>query len=462
MAENVCTKVVANDLCSGCGICAGVCPQKTLSIQWNTYGEYSAVDQHNRCAENCTMCLQVCPFSSQAENEDVIAKPLFSDIPGIQHRSETGYYLDSYVGYSNIQNHRLNGASGGLTTWTLETLLEKDHINYAICVSSSSEREKLFTYTVCSTSEQIRACAKSCYYPVELSEVIHHILLCEGRYAVVGLPCFIKSLRLAMQKNRILRERIKYLLGLVCGQQKGKMFSEFVPTLKQVNPKNLISIQFRAKIPQKPASDYGLMYRYKDERGQNNEGLVSWTEGMDQAWCARYFTLNACNYCDDVFAELADAVFMDAWLPAYSSDWRGTSIILVRNPDIRKLLENGKAAKELCLDTISPEQVVFSQAGVVHSKREILAKRLTWASKNKRMVIPKRVKPSRLGIMDRLFITTENATMKQSKLLFSIMKEREYFRVTEFFRQMKSNMWVSKMVYMIICKLKHVKQKILS
>ena len=44
-----------------------------------------------------------------------------------------------------------------------------------------------------------------------------------------------------------------------------------------------------------------------------------------------YFKLNPCNYCDDVFAELADVVFMDAWLPKYSKDPLGHSLVINRN-----------------------------------------------------------------------------------------------------------------------------------
>jgi coenzyme F420 hydrogenase subunit beta len=457
---NICTEVVARDLCSGCGVCAGICPQKTLSMRWNTYGEYVAVDQYNRCSKNCDLCLQVCPFSAQVANEDEIGKELFSDIPRIQHRLETGYYLHSYVGYSSIQNHRLDGASGGLATWTLETLMEKGCADYAVCVSSNPERDKLFQYVVCSTPEQIRSCAKSCYYPVELSEVIRHILSCDGRYAVVGLPCFIKSLRLAMQKNAILRRRIKYLLGLVCGQQKGKLFSEYVTALKGENPKNIFSVQFREKDPIRPASDYGLRYRCANEQGQHKEGTVFWTEGMGQAWCGRYFTLSACNYCDDIFAELADVVFMDAWLPEYKCDWRGTSIVLVRNSEIKELLEKGQAAKELALNPIEQEHVIQSQAGVVFNKRTLLGKRLTWAARNKRMEIQKRVPPMRLGLADTIALKLEDIVMRQSKTYFLDLRDQGFFCLEEFSKKMQKTAWCDKLIYRIIHKLIRIKQRI--
>jgi len=74
----------------------------------------------------------------------------------------------------------------------------------------------------------------------------------------------------------------------------------------------------------------------------------------------------ACDFCDDVFAECADAVFMDAWLPNYSSDWRGHSIMLIRNSDLSSLFSSND---ECYLQSIGINQVVRSQLGVLDDKR---------------------------------------------------------------------------------------------
>ncbi len=109
--HNVCLDVVANNLCAGCGLCVGICPQKTLQMKFNEFGEYEAFDKNGVCRSECRLCLQVCPFSDQADIEDVLAKTIFKDVSDIKHRPETGYHLNCLVGHSNLVSHRVNAAS---------------------------------------------------------------------------------------------------------------------------------------------------------------------------------------------------------------------------------------------------------------------------------------------------------------------------------------------------------------
>jgi len=433
--KNVCCEVVAHNLCAGCGLCAGVCPQKTLKMRFNKFGEYSVFDANRNCSVNCELCLEVCPFSNQVENEDSLAEKEFADIPGIKHRSESGYYLSALVGYSNLNSHRVNGASGGLTTWTLETLLKQEMADFVACVSPAKDSDKLFKFVISSTPEDVRACSKSCYYPVETSEIIHHILTHDGRYAVIGLPCFVKAFRLAMQVRKKLRQRVRFLLGLVCGQGKSKFFAEYICSLGGGDPRYLEEITFRIKDNKRSASDYGLRFVCESTNHTNgHEGTVFWTEGMDRAWCDRYFTLNACDYCDDLFAELADVSFMDAWLPKYTRDSAGTNLVIIRNPTFKELFQKGSDTGEIKVDTIDIESVIYSQRGALLSKRNGLAKRLTFAKKLKRQVPKKRVLPlNKISFRELLKTWLQTKTTQKSKTAF--LKQKVFGPGLEIFQK---------------------------
>lgn len=217
-SSSVLTKVVERGYCIGCGVCVAICPSQTLDMQFNTFGEYIPVVRDGAsCSPNCQACLAVCPFSDGSPNEDDLGRELFAQTAEMKHVSPAGYYLDSLAGFSRVEGHRANGASGRLVTWTLETLLESGAVDRAICVMPTPGQPPLFRPKVCSRPAEIRMCSGSCYYPVEFSRVLQEVLTVEARYAIVTLPCVAKALRLAAKRNRTLSHRIRYVLGLTCG-----------------------------------------------------------------------------------------------------------------------------------------------------------------------------------------------------------------------------------------------------
>lgn len=365
--KNVISEVVGNGFCIGCGVCASQCPTGNLAMKWNAAGEFNPVPGDN-CLAGCSLCLSVCPFAPEAVNETQIAEDLFARVPGIRHRKETGFFLSTSVGYSPT---REKCASGGLATWLLEKLLISGDIDAVACPGPSNDPERLFSYRIAKTVEDLRQCRGSAYYPVELSGVISFILEHPGRYAVTGLPCFIKGLRLASIKNPVLNERIAFTVGLVCGQFKSKAYTHYLASLAGVEGP-FASVLFRGKDPDQPASNYF----FSCENASGKRGSLFWNQGVSQAWHSRWFTPQSCLFCDDVFAETADIVFMDAWLPEFVKDPAGTSLFLSRNERLTEIFEEAKASTEIQLEKIPVEKVIQSQAGVLKAKRKDLAIRL--------------------------------------------------------------------------------------
>ncbi len=388
MKSSVITEIVEHDLCIGCGICAALCPKGYLQMQWSRNGEYVPVET-TACTKNCGICLDICPFADHSDNEDSIGKDLYGSVKGVMHRPETGYYLSAYVGYAD-EALRSSGASGGMATWLLERSLKDGIVDRVVCVTPARDHDKLFSFTIFDSPEAVRQGAGSAYYPVEMSEVIGHILDTPGKYAIIGLPCFIKAIRLAQARNKKLDERVVITLGLVCGQLKNKFYTDYIAALAGIRGR-VKSVHYRGKSPDHPASNYH--YTFKDDQGE--EGKIFWGDGISEAWIDRWFTPGACNYCDDVFAECADVTCMDAWLPEYSKDSRGTSILLIRSPVVAKMVDDGIREKKILLDPIPVDKVVNSQESVIGIKRKHLAHRLSLDQQNKRKVPAKRVSPER-------------------------------------------------------------------
>ncbi len=412
--------VLQSDRCCGCGLCAGICPADALKMQLDPYGEYKPVVVGT--CNGCGLCAQVCPFSAQGPNEDELAARLFSGTAGIHHDASLGYYAGCFVGNATGEMRR-EGASGGLLTWTLSRLMEDGHIEYAVCVQPLTGPGRLFQFTICRSVEEVRHCARSCYYPVEMSDVVSTILQNEGRYAVVGLPCVLKALRRAEQINRKLRDRVKYHLGLVCGQQKSTFFADYICALGGGAPRQLSAVQFRVKNGTRSADNYGMRFVCGHPAAPDREGTVYWTEGMGQAWCNGYFKLRACNYCDDLFAELGDAAYMDAWLPSYMSDPDGTSIVVVRHPDLVDLFRAAGPSEQVHVARIAPEDAIRSQRSGLRVKRERLADRLALARDRGVAAPVKRVRPvPSLAGSRKTAVRLDEATTRSSKLAWRMQR----------------------------------------
>ena len=377
--------IVENDLCIGCGVCAAICPQQVLEMRFNRFGEYNPV-QNNECPKKCGLCLKVCPFADENPNENSIGKRQYGSIPQILHRTETGYYSDIFVGYAHATRER--GASGGLATWLLSTLLKEGVVDYVIAVIPNDDPDRLFKYTLMSTQEAVLNSAGSAYYPVELSVVLKEIQNKPGKCAIIGLPCFIKAIRLATQKNRKLEEKIPVTAGLVCGQLKSKNYTGYLAALSGVFA-HLKSVNYRGKSIGNTANNF----YFSCVNNHGDRGKIFWDEGGAEAWINRWFTPNACNYCDDIFAECADATFMDAWLPEYSIDYRGTSIVLVRSSCLKEIIQNGIDSHQLSLNHLPVQDLIQSQGGVIQEKRNIISYRLYLARKKGNHVPIKRVPP---------------------------------------------------------------------
>jgi coenzyme F420-reducing hydrogenase beta subunit len=262
-------------------------------------------------------------------------------------------------------------------------------VDRVICVRSNPDPERLFVYAIATNLEEVRAGAKSAYYPVELSQAIHTVLRESKRYAVIGLPCTLKALRLAMLADRRLRDRISVTAGLVCGQTKSRAFVEYLTRSQVIDPDRVRAFSFREKDASRSASNF-----FARVTSPEKMACLPWTGLYGRTWMGGEFTPRPCRFCDDVFAEVADIAFMDAWLPEYVKDGRGTSIILSRSKLAEQIIEGGIARAEISLQSIAVDKVIVSQAGVVEQKRKLLAYRL-WMAGKKSAPLRKRVSPVR-------------------------------------------------------------------
>lgn len=367
-------QVVERDICVGCGACQ-FATRGEVNVHRNEQGYYSA-DLSRARPDSLTSASRVCPFSNESANEDAIVRQVFADIP--KHDPRTGRYLSIAAARVNDDEYLQGSSSGGLTSWLLAQLLDGGHIDGVIHVGQGGDG--LFSYRVSYTQQELRARRKSIYYSTSFNTALQSIHGDGRRYALVGVPCFIKSARLLCLQDPILAGQLAYFVGLVCGHLKSAAFAELLAWQCGIEPGQLAAVDFRVKQPGRDAGRYSFAARARHPGGypaSDDQWITRPTsELLGGNWGHALFQLNACNYCDDIFAETADVVLGDAWLPEYRADWRGTNILLCRNRLIQSLIDQATSTGELFLQAISPAQAASSQAGNFRHRHEGLALRL--------------------------------------------------------------------------------------
>jgi coenzyme F420-reducing hydrogenase beta subunit len=374
----------------------------------NKYLKYQPVNINNLDSETLRSALNVCPFSNSSHNEDEIAEKVFS-----QENTVTGdvigHYKSLYAGHVTDDSLRLKTTSGGIITWTLLQLFNKKLIDGVIHVKTKKTVGKIFEYGISTTPEEIVNGAKSRYYPIEISEVIDIIRNSDKKFAFVGLPCFTKAVRKIALNDQTISDKIPYFIGLVCGHLKSKAFSEYVGWQAGVHPTNLKYIDFRHKIADRPANNYGI----EIENDKEEKKVLVARDTLGTNWGLGYFKYEACDFCDDIFSETADLAVGDAWLKNYTVDSKGNSVVITRNAVIDNIIKEGIDLNAIKLDSLTDEEMRKAQGGGFRHRRVALGYRL-YLKQKKNLWFPVKRVP-----------INKNALSKGRKLIFKL---RVYLR----------------------------------
>lgn len=362
-------EVVEQGLCIGCGVCT-IGNQAT--VKFNEYGDLVADIKIAKGQDTSSLDF-VCPFSDKSNTETQIAHKIFGDQQDVSYGDELGFFTGLYAGYS--KEYRASGSSGGIVTWLLAKLLDENIVDKVIVVAKTTDRERYYDFKVVDRSADLKATGTSFYYPVSYDAALKYIVENPGRYAITGIPCFHKALRQLKLVNPIISERVKYQIGIVCGQMKSAQYLEYLSRKAGGNSRP-VSACFRRKDENGRADEYFFEAQFKSENGSLLTRTIN-NRDIGSNWGMGLFKPKACDYCDDVFAETADIAVMDGWLPQYVKDGRGTSLIVTRSNELKSILNRGETLGELLIEKVSEDDVVESQRGGLNHRRAGLRYRLS-------------------------------------------------------------------------------------
>ncbi|HEX7072313.1 MAG TPA: Coenzyme F420 hydrogenase/dehydrogenase, beta subunit C-terminal domain [Rhodothermales bacterium] len=368
--------VIRGGYCVGCGACTAV-SGSPMRIEMDSLGQFQAVvDPSNSVAQPAIPLETICPFSGESLNEDQLGRLRFGE-DGRYH-SHVGYHLSNWAGHVNEASWRERGSSGGMGKWILRELLAEGLVDRVIEVAAHApddESDLLYRFRVIDHADDVISGSRSVYYPIEMSGVLQYVRENPGRYAITGIPCFVKAIRLLSRAEPVFQERIRFCVGLICGHLKSARYAEMIGWQMGVPPGSLSYVDFRLKLPGTKANEKGVEVRsIEPDRAVSAPTTVQNLFGTNYNY--GFFQYKACDFCDDVVGETADISVGDAWLPEYLGDGRGTNVVVVRHPEIERIVRKGIADGRLAFTEVGVDKVIESQIGGFRQRRAGLAYRL--------------------------------------------------------------------------------------
>jgi len=355
--------VVDSNLCTGCGTCVGVCPNKALKIEITYEGKYIPKIANNNCKE-CYLCTKVCPASN--ENFKELNQFIFNKIP---ENKLIGNIINCYIGCSTNSKIRWSATSGGLITSLLLFLLKKQLIDGALLTRINKENQLKAEPFIARTEEDILLAMGSKYVPVPLNQLLSKILSEDGRFAVVGLPCHIQGIQRAELKIPDLRDKISYHFGLVCSRTMSFLGVEYILKKMDIASNEIAELKYRGE-----GWPSGIKVILKNGQQRNLPMLGTW---WSEIFGGSFFSHYYCTLCSDLLNEMSDISFADAYLPDIMKNEKiGKSIVVTRTRKGEELIKTAVLSNEIKVLTLTPEDAIQSQLFMTLFKKRNLKARI--------------------------------------------------------------------------------------
>jgi coenzyme F420-reducing hydrogenase beta subunit len=185
----VALKRITDFCCIGCGLCASVCPEKSVAID-NTQKKPVL---NGKCS-NCGFCYLACPRSFLPLSK--INERYFGPEHG-EEEQRLGKFLDLFVARSSTERIYQNGTPGGTTTALVHFLLENGAVDAALLTKGKHAEIRYCMHPLPYIATSAAEALQSSHSKFELSPVLAKLKDLSGfqKSLFVGTPCHILAFR---------------------------------------------------------------------------------------------------------------------------------------------------------------------------------------------------------------------------------------------------------------------------
>ena len=324
--------VVANGLCSGCGLCESVAGRERVQMTVTAIGQLRPAVTGRLPAPVLAEALAVCPgveVRGPEREPGVAVHPVWGPVAALAR----GWAADPEV--------RHHGAAGGVLSALALFLLERDGVDAVLHVRADLPDRPLESIAQISrTRADVLAGAQSRYGPAAPLVHVHRLLEDGARFAVVAKPCDISAVRALQRRDPRARAQVAALLTSYCGGVPSLRMAERIVRSHGVEPGEVERFHFRGDGWPGP-----LRTRTRDGREVDVDYDTAW---YDPSVPWEYDMQFRCKICPDAVGEVADVSCPDGWVlengrPIHA-EAEGRNIVIARTGTGRTLVERARAA----------------------------------------------------------------------------------------------------------------------
>lgn len=293
-----------------------------------------------------------------------------------------GKVIAAYYGYSNDSDIRRLASSGGILTELTRNLLSKKIVDEILTVEASGGGWTTTRPVRLRFSDDSYRCMGSKYTASKTLYGFLDTVEPGKRYAVIGRPCEVRTLRAYLSANN-LSYKIIYL-SFFCGGTPSKQANLKLLAAMGVSEGEIESFSYRG-------NGWPGKTRAKTKSGRLVEidYETSWGEILGRD------IQPICRYCWEGTGEAADVVCGDGWYlngdkPSFE-DRPGRNVILARSSEGKRLLEDLKSKDIISLETIDDISILDKMQPGQYSRKASMFSRVLAAKLMRRPVPPYKI-----------------------------------------------------------------------
>lgn len=354
-------RVLAGQLCTGCGLCAGVADagMTNIGITMETVapGYSRPLQQGGVSAQAETLIARSCPGAVVAPWQSA---PHRHPYWGPYHRVLTSHATDDQVRHA--------GSSGGAITALAIHALRTRMVDRVVHVVADPDHPTRNLTTVSDTAEAVLAGAGSRYAASSPLADIDRLLAEGGRLAFIGKPCDVSALRRLATVDARVDAVVPIMLAFFCAGLPSHAGADRIIRDMGLEPEEVVTFRYRGNgwpgLTRAETADgrFGEM-RYADSWGGQLSREVQFR----------------CKICPDAVGGVADVAAADAWYGGDSGypqfeEQDGRSLTLTRTIRGEALLDAAVAAGDLAIAPLAIEEIDLMQPAQARRKRAVAAR----------------------------------------------------------------------------------------